>query len=375
MPSANKDILISELERQATFASYFHSLKCANLEGHFSLIFRAKHHEDNSEVAVKVLDPDYLTDPYRHACFERESVLLADLRGKERCLQLVESLSRFALVIPVGGKPFQIEVPFFITEWLEGDIESHFQNPLASSVLDRLDIYRGVLLAVAALQRAQISHRDLKSNNFRQRPPPNATIVVIDLGTAATAASSNVISDYPAQVGHRGYSPPESFCGLAGARELGFHTDAYSLGVMLHELFSSDKFLTSLLAQATWQSTLRVMYDKLLAESSTNARLKMWRRLAKEVRQVPTPPALDDTGTLLPLAIRDQIERLYRELIAFDFDVRRTDLAGAIRIIDGCRTALRNQHIYERQLSRKREQRRLAQERARRLDVRRSDRL
>lgn len=248
---ANDRLLIATLEALPLFDGRFSSLKVVNCDlakderrGCFSIVFRAIDTLDGKPVALKFfdLDPAIAADAYRRLAFNREHGLLQSLLTRERCLQLVKSLSSYQLTIPAsGGITFTIPCSYFAIEWLDEQIDEYFLDRKPFTAIERLRLFRDVVLAVEALHREEVFHRDIKPDNLRSLTKALKRVVVaIDLGCAARLDSSAVAVAYGHSVGAPAYTSPEATCGLAGNRLVAPQTDHYALGCLLFEMFKKD---------------------------------------------------------------------------------------------------------------------------------------
>jgi len=78
-------------------------------EGNFSLMFTAFDSVTNQEVALKFLDPNWATDPYRFECFTREVEMLQMFRGQPNILQVIDAKSTLMINVTT---PEGLTVPF-----------------------------------------------------------------------------------------------------------------------------------------------------------------------------------------------------------------------------------------------------------------------
>ena len=122
--------------------------------GSFSVIFRAFDSTTHQHVAVKFFDPSQqgFGTYYRMMLFSREVDILQRLRGKLRCLQLIQPL--FEMVISVDdseGNVVKVTCGYFVMEWLDGSIDAYFMNHQAYDALVKLALFRSMVLGVFAL--------------------------------------------------------------------------------------------------------------------------------------------------------------------------------------------------------------------------------
>jgi len=153
MTDTNKKYLISQIEGLAELDGRYKSLQCINFKpteprrGNFSLVFRAFDKVEDCEVAIKFFDPDLLADQYRLACFEREPEILAMLIGSRRCLQMDGPIRQYDLKIPLpDGTDFLAPILFFVSNWVDRDIDAYFEVQDKIESLAKLDVFRGIVL-------------------------------------------------------------------------------------------------------------------------------------------------------------------------------------------------------------------------------------
>ena len=177
--SSTRDLLIDELEKCVTMGGRYERIRCVNFDrasgnqvhGHFSLVFWAWDRLLGKAVALKFFDPDqtFAAPSYRMRCFEREPELLKALLGKQRCLQLVQSMASHTISVPTADPktPLDLQFAFFAVEWLEDSIDEYFERQQDLDALTKLKLFHDLLLAVAAIHKYEIFHRDVKPDNFR----------------------------------------------------------------------------------------------------------------------------------------------------------------------------------------------------------------
>ena len=156
----SREFYIDYLERLKVLDGRFKNLKCINYDkktgkkqGNFSLVFRGDDNLEDTPVAVKLFDPDASHDPYRLESFRREPEILKLLLGKNKCFQLVDSLKDFKTTIkvpiPTGGHlPFDIHFQYFVTEWIDHQIDQYFESQQDYNALEKLYLFNDIVLAV-----------------------------------------------------------------------------------------------------------------------------------------------------------------------------------------------------------------------------------
>ena len=252
----NNVLLINTLEALPLLDGRFENLKAVNCNvatgqkrGCFSIVFRADDVVEGKPVALKFfdLDPTAIGDQYRRSAFNRESKILEALLAGERCLQLVRQESTYLLNIPLAnGVSVTLPCSYFAIEWLDDDIDEYFLGKKPFTAVEKLKLFNNIVLAIEALHRRDVFHRDIKADNIRAvQRAVKRIVVAIDLGTAARLDSPQIGSPYGHPVGAPAYSAVESFCGLAGNRIIAPLSDHYALGCLLFELFNINYFFAA----------------------------------------------------------------------------------------------------------------------------------
>src|SRR2546430_2076464 len=120
-------------------------------------------------------------------------------------------------------------------EYVEGVPLTEFCEHHASSILERLRLFRAVCEAVEHAHRHLIVHRDLKPSNILVKP--DGSVKLLDFGIAKQLDSLEGPVDRT-RTGLRlmtpAYAAPEQILG----DPVGIHTDIYTLGVVLYELLT-----------------------------------------------------------------------------------------------------------------------------------------
>lgn len=302
-------------------------------------------------VALKFFDPDlqFMANPYREEAFYRECELLTKVKGRERYLQLVKPLTEFPLSITTESNTLRIPCRYFATEWLGQKINMPFAYPGRTDALARLALFRELLLAVGALHRLEIFHRDLKPDNFGVADRPEGRrVVAIDFGTAFSIDSPQLgtAGIYDRQVGAIGYAPLEAQCGLSSVRTLGRHCDMYALGCLLFELFSDDYFYINMLNSSGYMACRGACEAHMIAVRGRSDNEDRWiaewgQIIARTKRQVITPELSSECHPV-PASIVDILNRLVQCLTSVDYRDRCIDLTLIVRLVDSACRVLQN---------------------------------
>lgn len=351
-----RDLLINQLSKIPSLNGRYIDVQCINYpppsgenkRGFFSLVFYAIDKISGEPVAIKFMDPEGTKEVYRLNCFKREPQILQQLNGKKRCLRLVEGLQNFNIEVETTtGDKFPILFEFFSTGWIDEDIDDFFLAREDLSPLDKLYMFRLIVLALEAVHKSNVFHRDLKPDNIRgENNQGTRCAYIIDFGTAAQFDSNKLLPGYAAQVGASLYSAPEAFLGFAGERDIAKYTDFYALGCMLYELFNKQLFFEVLLNKnPNFLQTLSVLAMEFSRYPTKEIKLSVWNETLNKFTKTVSPPEYLDVGCDLPSAISDLISKLFKNLIAFDFNTRLSNFGIIIKSIDTAITVLRNDKI------------------------------
>jgi serine/threonine protein kinase len=357
------ELIIDQLERQSLFDDRFSNLHCINYdkdpkkrEGVLSLVFSAIDTFQCEDVIIKIYDPDRSTDTYRQDCFDRECELLKGLMSKNRCLQLKKELAEYELLI--ADYPMPIKLKYFVTECLPLSITKVFHNSSNAkhfTILDRLLLFKQIILALRAIHKFEIYHRDLKPDNMRAYLENlKQIVVIIDFGTAVRTNDKKIQSTYYSNVGALGYSSPEALVGISGNyRDMAKFTDFYALGCLFFELFDYD-FLYNKIEEVTLKR-----YYYYIRSLGTNIDYSKGKTLEQYIDLLDkTPFSIQypsfSTYANIPLSIYAKMDDLLKHLIQFDFRKRLIDFDKILHQIDFCIKIETNDEKYRKYIERKR---------------------
>ena len=195
-------------------------------EGGMGVVYLAERTDLGTLVAIKILRDAWLS-PARRERFASEQRTLAQLNHP--------SIARL-----YDADTLDDGTPWFVMEYVEGIPLTDYCSEHASSVEDRLHLFRAVCEAVQYAHQHAVIHRDLKPSNILVKP--DGTIRLLDFGIAKQVASLEMplgksdqnMTDLRLMT--PAYAAPEQ---IRGDR-VGIHTDVYALGVILYELLAGE---------------------------------------------------------------------------------------------------------------------------------------
>jgi len=340
-----KDFLVKHLESLPDLDGRFTNIKCVNYElgkkqrGVLSLVFECNDNIRNQKSILKFYDPGRMTETYRMEAFDREPIILEPLLNKKRCLQLVEGMSVITVTIPTqGSSTVPLDFKYFVIECVENDIDDYFFDFTKFTLLDRLNLFKDIVLGTDALHSAGVHHRDMKPDNLRAHPPENnrQEVVVIDMGTAARLETENLkSSDYDQPVGAPAYAPPEAYCGLSGVRTIGRYSDYYALGCMLYELTNKHFFYEAIDHQKNVAPVLYLINQRLRKLGSIEQKMAEWSQHVHTFKHSIVIPDIGGKGSLVPRSVSNELQDVLEALVHLDYTERPKDLLWVRNRIDG----------------------------------------
>jgi serine/threonine-protein kinase len=188
-------------------------------EGGMGVVYLAERADLGSKAAIKILRDAWLS-PVRRERFAAEQRTLAQLNHP--------SIARLydADTLPDG-------TPWFVMEYVEGVPLTAYCDTHASTIAERLSLFRHVCEAVQHAHRHAIIHRDLKPSNILVTA--DGTVKLLDFGIAKQLES---LEADLTRTGLRAMTPAYAAPEQVTSGRLGIHTDVYSLGVVLYELLA-----------------------------------------------------------------------------------------------------------------------------------------
>ena len=206
--------------------------------GGMATVYRAQDQVLDRVVAVKIMLPQYASDPTFAARFKQEAQAAAGLS------------SPYIVSIYDWGKDG--DTYYIVMEYLRGtDLKSGIRSHGALDPRKVAQIGSEIASALSVAHKHEIIHRDIKPQNIMVLPDGN--IKVMDFGIAR-AKNSHLTQDNNV-LGTAHYVSPEQTRG----QELGPTTDIYSLGVVMYECatgqvpFDGDDAITVAMKQVNEQ--------------------------------------------------------------------------------------------------------------------------
>ncbi len=198
--------------------------------GGMGQLYRARDTRLGRDVAIKIIAPEYATDPGRLKRFQREARLASALNH--------------ANIVTVHDIGITDSVCYIAMEFVSGvSLRAMLRRgPLA--VRQLLDIAVQVAGGLATAHASGIVHRDLKPDNVMVRP--DGCVKILDFGLA-TLAEADATSDDDTRtstntrpgvaLGTPGYMSPEQLTG----NRVDFRSDQFAFGSMLYEMATGRK--------------------------------------------------------------------------------------------------------------------------------------
>ncbi len=264
--------------------------------GGMGIVYRAVHPLIGRKVAVKVLRPEWASDPEQTQRFLAEAQALSAI--KHRGIIDIISFGH----VPDGRQ-------YMVMEFLDGEsLEALMEREAPMSPAAALPLVDEVLDALSAAHRVGVVHRDLKpSNVFLLRQSNNTRVVkLVDFGLARRASLADlnrVGAKASLMAGTPEYLAPEQARGQAATPR----TDLYGLGVVVFEMLAGRlPFLagsvTEYLAAHTSQQPPRL---STLTRSVPEELDELVARLLEKAPQAR--PASAD-------AVRQSVQRILKQL-------------------------------------------------------------
>jgi eukaryotic-like serine/threonine-protein kinase len=193
-------------------------------KGASGTVYLAKDTFTGREVALKTIEPEVFRDPQFGAVYRAQLLNEASLAGKLRHPHIV------AIYDAVVGEDSGHIAMELVTG---GDLAQHCSPGTLLPIADVLQIGFKCCGALDYAAKEGIVHRDIKPANIMLAG--DTDVKIADFG-AAFLKKTQVVQT--AALGSPYYMSPEQ---IDGSKPLTFHTDMYSLGVVLYELLTGKR--------------------------------------------------------------------------------------------------------------------------------------
>ena len=192
-------------------------------QGGFAVVFRARDHVLNRDVAVKVLDTAGAPAPTLSERFVREAQTIARLEHSN--------------IVPIYEVGQQAELLYLAMRCVDGP---SLRQLLGSRPLHRLSagdaarVARAVADALSYAHAEGVVHRDIKPDNILLDKRGNVLVTDFGIAKAAQAATAAQLTTEGMIIGTPQYMSPEQAAGdVVDGR-----SDIYSLGIVLYQMLS-----------------------------------------------------------------------------------------------------------------------------------------
>jgi len=303
----------------------------------------------NQEVALKFLDPNWATDPYRFECFTREVEMLQMFRGRPNILQVIDAKSTLMInVTTPEGLTVPFHFPFFATELAqEGNLRGYIYSS-ATSAKQNLSLFWEMCRVVQRIHAKQVCHRDLKPSNFLifRRKDPHEKLKLSDFGTARSfdKNAEPLLQRYGGPPGDYLYTSPELLCGLGSEEQFAFSNDFYSLGAILFEMFAKT-YLSLAIFNNIWNIRDLVRHFSITRERD---RKEIFDNFIKGIARSKPLPDIFAYNQEVPNCIKNQLNSLYKSLANLDYRRRLRNFARIFMQTGICITILHNEEKYRK---------------------------
>jgi len=200
-------------------------------EGGMGSVFLAEHPLIGKKVALKVLHPEYASNPEVVGRFFNEARAVNEI-GHPNIVDVVD----YGTVT----RPGERELVYFIMEYLDGEsLAEVLKRDAPLPTLRAVNVALQIADALAASHEKGVIHRDLKPDNvfLIDRGRESDFVKVLDFGIAKLSRGPGDLGRTRSGVvmGTPTYMSPEQ---CEGKRNIDARADVYSLGVMLYEMLT-----------------------------------------------------------------------------------------------------------------------------------------
>jgi eukaryotic-like serine/threonine-protein kinase len=187
------------------------------------------HHLQSVHIALKMILPQYSTDPSTQHRFEQEVLLARKVTHPNLC----PIYDIFHCKEP--APPFS----FLTMRLLTGEtLAARLARSGALPPEEAKAVFKQMTAGLGAIHAAGVIHRDIKPNNVMlDGEGPNLSVCITDFGLARLHQSETTRFTGGTLAGTFGYMAPESLLGQPPTQA----TDIFAFGVVLHEVFTGER--------------------------------------------------------------------------------------------------------------------------------------
>lgn len=209
--------------------------------GGSGIVFKSIHQDLERVSALKILKTDVMDEVILKR-FKREAQAIASLNHP------------YIVTVYDIGEEYGLH--YIAMEFIDGKTLSHFIRKGKLSLEDKIKIVIKIAKGLEHAHKNEIIHRDIKPDNIMITK--QGVIKITDFGLARGASSDNRITKTNVIMGTPVYMSPEQ---IVSQKEVSYHTDIYSLGVVLYEFISKkvpfeDPYAISLLQKIVQETPL-----------------------------------------------------------------------------------------------------------------------
>ncbi len=192
-------------------------------QGGFAVVFRARDHVLNRDVAVKVMDTAGAPSPTLSERFVREAQTIARLEHPN--------------IVPIYEVGQQPDLLYLVMRCIDGP---SLRQLLSSRPMRRLTVgdaarvTRQVADALSYAHAEGVVHRDIKPDNILLDKRGNVLVTDFGIAKAAQAATAAQLTSEGMIIGTPQYMSPEQAAGDA----VDGRSDIYSLGIVLYQMLA-----------------------------------------------------------------------------------------------------------------------------------------
>lgn len=249
---------LQKLKTGTLFAERYHVLEQLGIGG-MGVVYKAEDTKLKRTIALKLLRPEYMSDPEFKQRFINEAQAAAALDHQNICT-----------VFEVDHSQGQ---DFISMAFVEGETLQEVKDSKQMDVSEAINIIIQVADGLSEAHEKGIVHRDIKSSNIMITR--KGQVKIMDFGIAKLAEGSR-ITKTTRIMGTMVYMSPEQACG----KPVDHRTDIWSLGVVLYELLSGNIPFEKNSEQAVLYS---ILYQKVTSLRKTRPDIP--HRLEKIINQ------------------------------------------------------------------------------------------